>query len=220
MSALNPAALTDFNGALTGSAFRTTISRVPVVPNYVTSRLRPKRLMTAGSAFASCQVTLRNTGSATCILRLQVTDDPAPDAARTYVGTAITLVPKGEKTVTVSLDKAYVELKSIEGTSEVEWTIVGQVGFDAVPFDRMDTYYPRILWDDTPDALVAPAIHTQSSANTTWNVTHSLGFTAMITALDANGVDITSLATVSNATVNGYTLTFGSAKSGRAISNQ
>lgn len=220
MPAPSPTSLSEFGGALIGSQLRTTIVRVPVVPNYVTARLRPKRLMATGFAFAACQVTLRNTGDTACIMRLQTTDDPAPAVSRAYLGSAISLQPHGEKTFVVKPEKAYLEFKSIEGLSEIEITVVSQIGFDTVPFDRMDTYYPRILWDDTPDALIAPNVHTQSSANTVWTVTHGLGFLAMPTAFDAAGVDVTSLATVSSPTVNGYVLTFASAKAGRAISNQ
>lgn len=196
--------------------------RGAVVENYLAARWRPGQIFSSGSvyAFDSCQAKFQNRSDVACVLRLQETDTTSSSGARSNLGSAVALSPRGEKIINVSPKKAYMELKSVAGTAEINMEMVTRFSWDSyAPPDKADTLFPPVLRGDAnPSSPVKAASQVFTSA-TSWSVTHNLGFVASPTLIDGSGNDITSLATFSAIDKNGYTATFSHGQAGTAYSS-
>lgn len=138
----------------------------PVVNGYATARLRRQDpIFVSGSIGvsednANAQVTLKNQGSASVTVQLKqsyVTDPPGTDSSgnpsgtRMNVGSAVALVPGGQKTLNVIPFQPFLEVYGTAGgPSNVHVQIASKVRWDAMAFDKSDTLYPAELRDVIP----------------------------------------------------------------------
>ena len=128
---------------------RTTVVQVPVVPDYVTARLRAiPTLSYYGTTVElyQTQVLLENVGASDASVQLQETNDYV-SGPRYLLSPAVEVKAKGQKLFDVFPQRNYLELWGTgtnEGqikaqlTSRIKWGILG--------FDKTDTTYPEKLW--------------------------------------------------------------------------
>lgn len=201
---------------------RVSTAQNAVIPGYTAIRVAPRRWFGSGltGAFDSAKVDITNLSDETLVVKLKESADEVPTTARTNIGSAVVIVPGGHKSQVISPTQPFLELKGVEGSGPVRVEIDSKLSYDAVGlYTDTDTTVPQVAWSADPADSAESATQTFTSS-TTWAVTHNLGFIADPTLLDSSNNDITSLATFSGVTVNGYTATFGSAKAGRAISTK
>lgn len=223
---------------------RTFSIRTNVVPGYVTARVAPRLIFGSGYtyAFAPCVAIVRNdsgmgssdylssgTSAAAVTVRFQETDgDPTINSghggvfdvsgARTNLGNAVTVVPGGQTSISFTPHRKFVEFKGLAGKAKVTIEIQTTMNWDEEGFSQdYDPAYPPTYQQNVPASLVATASQSFTSS-TSWVIVHNLGYVATPTLLSSTNAEITSLATFSSISVNGYTATFGSAQSGTAIS--
>jgi hypothetical protein len=203
--------------------------RPSLVAGYITERWKPglPTPSTRTYGLADCVAQFRNQGTATAVIKLQETDDDSPSGARTSL-VAVAVTPGGEASVAFTPKRKFFEVKAISapaGTGPVSIEISTKIDFSRVGFNyKLDSNFPAIEWADninlTTAQLPAKSASQTFTSNTSWAVTHNLGFVADFALIDSTGVDITSLATISAVTTNGFTATFGSAKVGTAYSSR
>lgn len=145
---------------------RVTNVQCPIVNGYATARLRRQDpLFGSGNVgvnedAAQAQVTLENVGSVSVTVQLKqtyVTDPPGnnstgePTGTRTDVGSAVALVPGGQKTINVVPYQPYLEVYGTAGgPANLRMQIASKVRWDEMAFDKIDTLYPAVLRDVKP----------------------------------------------------------------------
>lgn len=145
---------------------RSTSVYCTVVNGYATARLRrADPLFGSGNVgvnedAAQAQITLENTGSNNVTVQLKeawVTDPPGtdstgtPSGTRTNVGSAVALVPGGQKTINVTPYQTYLEVYgTANGPSSLRMQISSKVRWNHLAFDKSDTLYPASLRDVIP----------------------------------------------------------------------
>lgn len=145
---------------------RNTNVQCPVVNGYATARLRrADPLFGSGNvgvneSAANAQVTLENVGRTSFTVQLKqstVTDAPGtnsigtPTGTRLNVGSAVALVPGGQKTINVVAYQDYLEVYgTANGPGNLRMQISGRVQWDEMAFDKADTLYPAVLRNVIP----------------------------------------------------------------------
>ena len=195
---------------------RTVSIRVGVTPGYAAARWRPG-IVLAGSYLQFCTARVQNTGTAEVVVKFDETDEVS-GTPRTILGVAV-VQPGGFEDVLFSPTKKLVELKGVAGNGPVTVDINTRVDWSNEGFSQdYDANYSQKEWAAEP-VVAASASQTFTSSDP-WVIVHNLGFMADVTLVDADGDDITSLATFSASDVNGTTATFGTNKAGRAFSTK
>lgn len=208
------------------------VNTVQVAAGYTSLRLQPGIPYAAwASNLSTCQVILRNIGTTDMRVKfVQTTSvDPTvnPAGVRTFLASAF--IPAGGfKKLSFTPSLPYLEMKGVSGAGELVVTMMSCInwvhGNINIKLEPMTLNYwisgltaPRSTSASTKTTLAKSASQAFTS-NTVWVVSHSLGFVSDITLLNATGVDITALATISAADTNGYTATFSGAQVGTAYS--
>lgn len=127
---------------------RTTFVQCPVVSGYVTARLQVEGNPIIGlSGFVpnTTLVQVANTGVNTVGLRLQGTNDYTSGPWE-WVGGAMSLVPKGQVTASITPRHAYLELVCQSGTSTASMQLSSRLRWTELGFDRTDPAYPSALY--------------------------------------------------------------------------
>ena len=145
----------NYPGEYAQSLVRKTIVQAPVVPNYKTARFRSQAAVqnSSGLAEQTAMVTLENTGTASCIVQLMMTDDVSVNAAgvgtgaREWLGTAQSLVVGGRTTITVNPRRQYLEVHCNSGSGSVKVQLESQLRWDQIAFGKNDNTYPHSLID-------------------------------------------------------------------------
>jgi hypothetical protein len=197
-----------------------------LVPGYFTSRWSPRLPWDSDTpyALADCTAEVRNLSAEAVVLQLQETDDESFSGVRTNLGAAIAVVAGGTARVSFRPQRTYFEVKGIAGNGPVGIEIQTKIDWDNVGFShRVDPTYPALLWEAEANftAVIARSAAQTFTSSGSWVVVHNLGFLATATLLNQSGVDIASLAAMSDVTVNGYTATFsGGDQAGTAYSTR
>jgi hypothetical protein len=144
---------------------RVTNVQCPVVSGYTTYRLRREDpLFVSGDVgvyedAAHAQVTLHNVGTTSVGVQLKMADTTsppgtdstgAPSGTRDSIGSAITLVPGGSKTLNVTPYEEYLEVWGTSGTGSIRMQISSRVRWQEMAFDKSDTLQFKTLWNMVP----------------------------------------------------------------------
>ena len=121
-----------------------------------TVRLRAKDLASTSSTSLEENATLlvaENPGTTAVTFQVVETSSPNPASGRTVLGSAVTLAPKGRKTVTLAPTQQFIEVRN-SGSTEglVNLTFSSRLHWAALSFAKDDGLYPPKLWK----AIVAP----------------------------------------------------------------
>lgn len=192
--------------------------RTNLVPGYVSQRMQPRIPFPTGKtyALAHCSARLRNLSDSDLVVKLQETDNEV-SGARVHLAAA-KIVPNGAATLVFTPTRQIFEVKGVAGNGPVWLEIVTKMDWNEVGSNQeRDAYQAQVSYAADPASPSKSASQTFTSA-TTWVVVHNLGFIATPTLIDSTNKDITAQGTISNATVNGYTVTFTAAKAGIAYS--
>lgn len=138
----------NYPGEYSQPLLRTTNVQCPVVAGYVTARLQVEGnplISVSGFVDNTTLVSLENTGLTAVSLRLQGTNDYT-SGPREWVGSAVSLVPTGHSTITVTPRHTYLEVVGQSGTSSVRLQLSSRLRWSELGFARNDPYYPPFLF--------------------------------------------------------------------------
>jgi len=130
--------------------------QIPIVSGYTTGRLRGDVIMVSGYQPNRSQITLENTGRTSFTVQLR----EAPDYVSgpfSNLGSAVALVPSGQKTVFHTHAQPYLEFRGTSGSGTLRAQIASQVKWQIMAFDKSDTNYPSVLSKKYPDPSPPPS---------------------------------------------------------------
>lgn len=146
-----------YSGEYPQPLVRTQIIQVPVVSGSVTARLEvhPDPVRISGYENNTTLFTLENSGNTSFTMQLKETDDRTVSGARSNIGAAVTLVPLGERTLSLIPSKKYLEVWGTSGDGRLRMQIASKLRWNVLGFNKDDFGYPRRISEPggvpTPD---------------------------------------------------------------------
>ena len=134
---------------------RTTWVQVPMVSGYTTSRLgvlsgRQEPLV-SGMPDNTVHALFENASSTSFTLQMRQTDDRSVSGTRINVGDALTIVPGGRTTATLTPWQTYLETQCTGGSGNLRAQLTSQIKWEQLAFDKTDSFYPPQLWNVGPN---------------------------------------------------------------------
>lgn len=135
---------------------RTTWVQVPMVSGYTTSRLSVtsgrNESLVSGMPDNTVHAVFENTSTTTSFtLQMRQADDRSASGTRTNVGSALTIVPGGRTTATLTPWQQYLEAQCTDGSGNLRAQLTSQVKWEQLAFDKSDPFYPPQLWNVGPN---------------------------------------------------------------------
>jgi len=123
---------------------RTTEVHAPVVAGTKTVRLRANGTLPQDNndPLSTTHVRVINSGGTVIGCQLQECDDYV-NGPFTNIGSAMTIVPLGQKDQVIYPKRQYLEVKGLTGSGEIKMTIASQIRYSEMAFDKSDGQYPQ-----------------------------------------------------------------------------
>jgi hypothetical protein len=129
---------------------RTTNFQIPMVSGYTTGRLFAQVVGLSGYGLQDTRVVVENPSATSYTLQMMETDDRV-SGPRFNIGPAISLVPRGQKTLVISPIRDFLEFKTTTGAGLLRAQLTSQLQWRQMAFDKTETIYPSVLQKKFPD---------------------------------------------------------------------
>ena len=122
----------------------------PLVEGFTSIRLQSPVINVSGYQALETRMTMINDGPDTVSVQCVGTDDYI-SGPRFNIGSAIAVVPSGQKVKTFQPLQQYLELKSVSGTADFRFILEGRAEWQKLAFDKTETIFPPSLYKISPD---------------------------------------------------------------------
>jgi hypothetical protein len=133
---------------------RTAFVQAPIYSSgtkNVTVRLRAENQTSgSGGVLNATRLDITNTGDMAFTVKVQQAADISMTGIRTQLGSNITVVPKGVKTVNVTPAQPFLEIATVSNSGSARIQVSSFTRYELCGFAKDDPFYPDTLWKSIP----------------------------------------------------------------------